>query len=221
MDPTLSFKESLVKTFEPRRQKKARRSLTGIQIGSAGVLLAGTALAVPAAIPAAASGIGRMVMKRPLLSLGAAGLLSTKPGRQLAGQAGRTVFRGGAKIPEGIAKAQETGKIGDILKAGGLLGAGIGALVAGEKIIEKIKERRIEKQMAVPAASPQIQVLPAQPDIQPIGEMKPEEKPAEKVAGPAAMPDIINKISVKPEINVKVSQNRKFINQQVSLLSTL
>lgn len=94
-------------------------------------------------------------------------------------------------------------KVKEVAKAAGVVG---GVAAAGAAVVAAVKKRR-------EAAPETFAAIPALPDIRPIGVAK---KPVEAlpVAIPT-MPDIVNKISFKPEINVRVSQSRKFINQQI------
>lgn len=104
-----------------------------------------------------------------------------------------------------LEKVKEVTKTAGV--AAGVLAAGAGLVVAGKKIKEKIITTKLPE--AVLPALPSIT-----PSTQPLGAVQPD-KPLEV----QSMPDIINKISVKPEINVRVSQNRKFINQQILIRS--
>jgi len=115
------------------------------------------------------------------------------------------------------------GKAGPVGVAAVLATAGIGIGAVGKSIIEKGKKGAagFPGLPGIPGlpGSPGISAPPQQvtPNFDVIGEVKPkkEEKPIQ--VAPVSQPDIINRITVKPEINVRVSHSRKFINQQILL----
>jgi len=119
-------------------------------------------------------------------------------------------------------------KVAEVVKkagvVGGLAAAGVGAAVIAKKAIEKIRKPKvpqIPKAIIPVAAIPALQQLPSEllPETEPIGVVKKpveEEKPALPTP---SMPSINNKNTFSPEINIKFSKSRKFINQQVLVRS--
>ena len=93
------------------------------------------------------------------------------------------------------------------------MGAGLAAVVAGDKVIERVREKITERRASKSAATQATAAIPPTPQLQPIGAVQPTETTPEKAVSPA-MPTINNKISVKPEINVKINQSKRYINQQ-------
>lgn len=117
----------------------------------------------------------------------------------------------GEKIKEGAKKA---GIIGAITAGG------IGAAVVGKKIIEKVKKAKVPKiSEIIPgvAAAPALAQLPQSitPQLQPLGPAEKPPKEEKVVAVAPTMPSITNKIRVAPEINIRFSKRRTFINQQI------
>jgi len=99
-----------------------------------------------------------------------------------------------------------TGKIKEVAKAAGIVGGVAAAAAAIPGVIKKVRGKS-DVFVGQPSAVPV-------PQFQSIGTAKREE-PIKEVPPKPVMPTINNKISVKPIINVRVSQNRKFINQQL------
>ncbi len=109
-------------------------------------------------------------------------------------------------------------KIKEVAKTAGLVGAaaaaGVGVVAVAKK---KIKEIKIPKLPEIKAAELPAAILPSPPPsqiLEPFGVAQPTPEPLPAVSAPA-MPAISNKITFKPEINIKISKSRKFINQQL------
>jgi len=105
-------------------------------------------------------------------------------------------------------------KVRDILKEAGPAAAGAAALTAAAVAVT----RRIRAGPKTPAQAPPIGLLPSIPSLtpstQPLGAVeKPIEPEAIVAAQPVSMPSI--KITNKPQINIRFSKSRRFINQQV------
>jgi hypothetical protein len=132
-----------------------------------------------------------------------------------------------------LPKEEETilQRAGDIAKKAGI-GAGVVAAATGvaaavspqvrQAITGAVKKVTTRAPKALPAAVLPAATLPTAPPaiVEPLGAAQPTPKPKEKelIAAVPTMPDIINKISFKPEINVKVTNKKqKFINQQILL----
>ena len=117
----------------------------------------------------------------------------------------------GQKIKEGAKKA---GIIGAITAGG------IGVAVVGKKVLEKAKKAKVpDISGLIPgvAAAPALAQLPQTitPQLQPLGPAEKPPKEEKVVAVAPTMPSIVNKIRVAPEINIKFSKRRTFINQQI------
>lgn len=128
---------------------------------------------------------------------------------------------------ESIGK-QSKKSLSDTIKEGakkaGLLGAGVaagaGAIVAGKKLLEKVKVGKTpDLSTIIPrgAAVSTIQQQPSelQPQFQSFGAAEKPPKEEKVVPVTQTMPTINNRISVKPEINISFRKSRKFINQQI------
>lgn len=167
-----------------------------------------------------------LVVKAPLAAALAAplliGLAATAPGREFiaAGIDPVRRFKLGKELGEFIGKPpaeKEAGAVDILKKVGlgaGLVGAGVAAAAVAPTIIERVKEV-FRKEAPVSLAAAPLATLPSQvvPSFEIIpGEVKPEPV-KEEIVPVAKVPDI--KINVKPEINVRVSQSRRFINQQI------
>jgi len=105
-------------------------------------------------------------------------------------------------------------------KAGliGAIGAGVvGATAVGKSLIERSKKAKIPNLNSLIPISPSLITQQPLPVVtaqqQPLGAAQ-KVKEKEKPVATAIMPTINNKISVKPEINVRINQSKKFINQQ-------
>ena len=133
-------------------------------------------------------------------------------------------FEKGKVFAGALTAPREEGDSAALLKKA-LAAAGIvGAVVAAPTIIRTVKERIARARgrkgdpglPGVPAQT--FQVLPAQvlPQLQPIGVVQPKavEEPIKAVA---QIPDINIRNVFKPEINVRISHSKRFINQQVLL----
>ncbi len=110
-------------------------------------------------------------------------------------------------------------KVKEVAKTAGLVAgaaaAGLGVVAVAKK---KIKEVKIPKLPEIKAAELPAAILPSPPPskiLEPFGAAQPTP-PAEPLPAAApAMPAISNKITFKPEINIRFSKSRKFINQQL------
>jgi len=112
-------------------------------------------------------------------------------------------------------------KIKDIAKTAGLIGgvaaATVGGVILAKKGIEKVKSIIPSRSPAPPSQITPFAILPAATPIssltQPLGAV---QKPVEEDKVTKAIPSIPSiKITNKPEINIKFSKSRKFINQQI------
>jgi len=87
------------------------------------------------------------------------------------------------------------------------LGAGLAGLLAG-LLVDRGKSKK-----EVILQEPPLGISPISAIAQPLGAVKPTEKPAEELKAPKRMPSI--RIINKPEINIRFSKSRSFINQQL------
>jgi len=104
--------------------------------------------------------------------------------------------------------------------AGGVIAAGAGIVAVGKKVKEKFTETKIPTPTIPDIPSfvpPTFTQLPVGTALQqePIGIV--EKEIPEVIAEPVKteMPSITNKNVFSPEINIKFSKSRKFINQQI------
>lgn len=162
------------------------------------------------------------------------GILKTSPkARKFIGEKIKDPTAGGRFIGEqieGLGKdplprdKSFTEKIKEGAKKAGIIGAitagGIGVAVAGKKIIEKARKAKvpdIDVSKIIPAIPKGLQEQPLQvtPQIQPFGAAQAPPKQEKPLAVAPIMPSITNKIKVSPEINIRFSKKRTFINQQI------
>lgn len=111
-----------------------------------------------------------------------------------------------SKLQPDIAKGETTiGKIKEVAKAAGVVGGVAAVTAAAIAAIKRAREKEVPETFAA---------IPTLPDIRPIGVVK---KPVEAVpvAVTPTMPDIKIRNVFKPEINVRVSHSKRFINQQI------
>jgi len=214
---------------KPKKKKSKRDIVEKFLIGEtallAGTLAGGlTLLSAPAlALPAF---LGTTTGVASLL-----GAIREKPsvaGKVLTGGAGAslvnlptTIRKGAGEVIE-KAKGLTTGqKVAGAVAGAGLVGAGA---LGVTKIIEKIKETRITERQLPQAIVPnfptftapptfQAQPLGTQQQPQPIGVVEKELEEKQVKEKPVSM--ITNKINVSPEINIRFSKSKKFINQQI------
>jgi hypothetical protein len=200
----IGIRSPKVKTFE----KIAGGVLTA-QAGILGTLIGGPITGLKAA---------------GLTGLGTGALISSPKIRKAAvtrikdpTSAGRFIGKkvesiGKETIPKAVKTVKETVKgKSKVLSAAGLVAGGAGLAAVIPKAAKKVKE----KLSSIPKSSITSALPVAKAPTEPFGA-------AEKVASPSqieetkpAMPSIINKINVKPEINVSFKKSKKFINQQV------
>lgn len=194
--------------------KKAEKVLTvtaGIEAG----ILAGLAGAAPLAVIGTIAGVSTLLgaLRIPTIKKQIARTLTGEKGEALG-----AIIADPSKLLPKEKGIKETAA--DIAKKAGLL-AGTAALVgggivAGKKVVEKIKEVKLPKitpsQIAPAALLPSVPALT--PITQPLGAVQPTPTPKEIVpVQPITMPSI--KIMNKPEINIRFSKSRRFINQQI------
>ncbi len=110
-------------------------------------------------------------------------------------------------------------KVKEVAKTAGLVAgaaaAGLGVVAVAKK---KIKEIKVPKLPEIKAAKLPAAILPSPPPsqiLEPFGAAQPTPTPEPLPAAAPAMPAISNKITFKPEINIRFSKSRKFINQQL------
>lgn len=117
-------------------------------------------------------------------------------------------------------------KVLETFKTAGIIG-GIAALTAAVFVLGK-KIKKIKAAAPGLPGIPGLPGLPGKPGVQSFATLPPipptspviepiaaVKKPEEEKPVTPTMPDINIKNIIKPEINVRVSQNRKFINQQI------
>ncbi len=173
---------------------------------------------LPRVILPAAKRVAAFALKRPLTTLTGIGILQVSPiarrfvaarlrdptqiGKEIGG-----IIEDPSKLQPGIGQTPLE-KVKEVAKAAGIVG-GVAAVTAAA--ITAVKKRRAERPF--PAA-----ILPAAmaPIIsQPLGPAKKPEPEKPKELPVATLPSMINKIIFKPEINIRFSKSRKFINQQL------
>lgn len=135
-------------------------------------------------------------------------LVSSPKARSAAKALPKTVFTGG-QILGGVLEGKDTGLgIGKAILTGGLLGGGAIAVKKGIDIIKGGKDTPLTTGLiSSPGAIP--------PTFDVVGVAE-QPKPKEEAEVKPLMPTINNRITVKPEINVRVSRRKQtFINQQV------
>lgn len=226
--PTTTSDDIIRLGSKPKKKTSKKSTVEKFLIGEtallAGVLAGGLTLisAPPLALPAF---LGTTAGVASLL-----GAIREKPGlakKVLTGGAGATLVNLPTTIRTGAGELVEKAKglTAGQKVAGAIAGAGlVGAGALGvTKIIERIKETRtIEKlpQAVVPAfptftAPPTFQAQPigTQQLAQPIGIV--EKQLEEKQVKEKPVPMVTNEINVSPEINIRFSKSRKFINQQI------
>lgn len=118
-----------------------------------------------------------------------------------------------SKLQPDIEKGETTiEKIKEIGKKAGVVGGAAAITAAAIAAIRKVRKEKVPiPSLPLPTALFQGIPIPT-PTIEPIGVVeKPVEKPIEVV--PKAAPAIKN--IFKPEVNVKVSHSKRFINQQI------
>lgn len=176
------------------------------------------ALAIKTLVPATAKGKVAVVLGAPLVT----GILAgSKRAREFALGLLDPVrkFERGKEIGgiiEEPSKLLPKKKVPDILKTTGLIGTGAAIATAIPIVTEKIRGARAP--VITPTgtlAGVPVQAITQQAPISAI----PKEIPKEKVVEPVkqALPSIINKISVRPEIDIRFSKRKTFINQQILL----
>lgn len=231
--PTIQL--SPIELSKPKRSK--RETLGIIALGAAtgaGLFLGGTLLGA-ARVGALALGAVKGLVgtpKKAAITATAIGILQTSPkAREFVKKKLRDPTGAGrelGKIIEDPSKLQpEVGKttkekILDVGKKAGLIGAGAvgaAALVAAAKKLSSVRAPTIPTIGAIPSAVLPTAILPAEPSLstrtQPLGAVE-QPKPKDVAPG-AVLPDI--KINNSPEINIRFSKSKKFINQQVLLKS--
>jgi len=212
-------------TKKQKKQKKRSQIEKGLIAQTAiltGATIAGVTLLAAPALPFLAIGAGLASAISTASLLGAirerpdiAGKIITGEGGAFLATLPETIGQAGKDIKEKITGLTTPQKIAVGAGTAALVGGGI---VAGRKIREIIRERSIER-IQIPAAPSlvapsffQVEPEAMAPIIsKPISAFEPavEEEKVKEV------PMITNKINVSPEINIKFSKSRKFINQQI------
>ena len=96
---------------------------------------------LPTTAPIIGKGALSFAIKQPLIALVGAGLVTTKPGRELIVSAGKGLFKGGKELGVISGKLKKEGKeltISQGLKTAGLLGMGLAGGVLLPKVIPKV-----------------------------------------------------------------------------------
>jgi len=234
--PIQIIKPSTIFLRPPTRAKKFIKSRVGRALTSPKTALAlGATLCAlqPAACGIVIKQTGKFFfgsLKRTALTATGIGVLQTSP-------KARAFVKGKLRDPTGIGrgiggiiedpsqlvpKGPETGreKVLQFLKTAGLVGgaAALGGVAIGA--FRRFRDRPRQVRGPIGADVLGAAILPATPTIisQPLGvvEKPPKEEPTTvtpSVAAPAMVPDI--KIINKPEINIRFSKSKRFINQQV------
>jgi len=202
-----------------KSQLEETRILPGIKVKVplekkliAGAVATGVVL-IPGAAPLLLRGAKAVIVPKTvtggLVRLGVAGALVTSPGlREAIVKTPKTVFEFGKKVG---GKIEEIGKNGlKIPGAGALLGAGVlGALIPGLITALGRRRERVATQR-LPAAILPAQVIPSVAPAEPLGAVQPAPVNGVK----EAVPSFNIKNTFKPEINIKISKSKRFINQQ-------
>jgi hypothetical protein len=167
--------------------------------------------------------VGKAFVKRPIKSTAKAlggitagtVLVKSPKARKAVRKLPSQAVRGGEIIAAQIEGKGKGIGIGKAILAGGLAAGGV---VAAAKILPAVKKLIKGKPKAPSALTENIisQVPTAvTPQLEPVGVAEQPKEPTEAVPAPV-MPQINNRITVRPEINVKVSRRKQtFINQQV------
>jgi len=203
---------------------KKKRFITPGRLIGAGLLAA--SFTAPGRILKIGAGIVRFVAPKTLKGalIGAAsvpvavGVLSTPTGKRIAKEVfdPRKGFERGKTL--GAAKVGKS-TLGDFAAKAGLVGLGVGAAAVGVKAIaKKVKEKAPSLppvslpsfgKLPVPQVLPSSQVF-AQPTLGAVEQPKEKVVPLETVG--AKPTKIIN--TFKPEISIRFSKSKRFINQQ-------
>jgi len=233
----ISLGVSPITAKKKRRTKKetrviiAKGVLTGATLAAGGLAL-GVARTGALALGALKGLVG--TPKRAALTVTGIGILQTSP-------KARTFIKGKLTDPTGTGReigkiiedpsklqpsAQQTPleKIKETAKTAGLIGGGAALAAAVVAATKAFRERGSPKAalpsglpVGIPSAALPVAILPAEPSLstrtQPLGAVQPQPEPTTTAQPVATMPDI--KITNKPEIDIRFSKSRKFINQQV------
>ena len=184
--------------------------------------LAGTlaAITIPGALPA----IGRLLVPKTfggaVKTAFVAGALTAVPSLATT----FNPFRAGQKAAPFIADPSKLlpderplkEKVAEVAKAGGL-GVGVAAAIIGAGALTAKAIKKLKGGVPGLPGLPGVPGLPgaAPVALQPLGAVQPTPAPEKVVPVESAMPSINNKITFNPEINIRFSKSRKFINQQL------
>ena len=228
----------VIQLAQPRRTRKQTLGIIGAGLVTGGALfLGGTALGA-ARLTTLAIGTAKTFFgtpKRAALTVTGIGILQTSPkAREFliekfkdptgAGREIGKIIEDPSRLQPSITQTPKE-KILEIGKQAGLIGgaaAAAAALVAAAKRFGKIRAPVIPMIGDLPSAGLPVGILPAEPSIssktQPLGAVQQPVEPKEAVAvQPVSIPDIT--INNNPEINIRFSKSRRFINQQVLVKS--
>ena len=226
----------VIQLAQPRRTRKQTLGIISAGLLTGGALfLGGTALGA-ARLTTLAIGTARTLFgtpKRTALTVTGIGILQTSPkAREFVIEKLKDPTAAGREIGEIIedpSRLQPTitqtpkEKILEVVKTAGLIGgaaAAAAALVAAAKRFGKIRAPVIPTIGAIPSVQLPTGILPAEPSIstktQPLGAVQRPVEP-KPTARPLDLPKIT--INNNPEINIRFTKSRKFINQQVLIKS--
>jgi len=197
-----------------------RRVPLAVKVALAGLLIPGAAPIAGRFAITAARRTAAFAAKRPLTTLTGIGILQASPTAARfvvarlrdptgVGKAIGGLIEDPSKLQPGIGQTPFE-KVKEVAKVAGVVG-GVAALTAA--VIAAAKKRRAEV--------PGLPGLPGAPGLmapvisQPFGAAKKPEPEKPKELPAPAMPSINNRITFKPEINIRISKSRKFINQQL------
>ena len=214
----------VIKLTKPKKELSAPlRFITSPKLTA---VLAGTLTALVTRSPKATA-------KAFFLGGGVAGLLKASPKARtfvkekiLAPEKTGEALAGFLEDPKTLLpKEKETfkEKVIDATKTAGLIGGGAAIVAGGVALGKKIKAAKIPKIPSligpsvaqVPSQVLPAAILPARPSITPLSQpLGAVQKPIEsKVDVAPRVPSVVN--TFNPQINIKISKSRRFINQQV------
>jgi len=178
-----------------------------------GVVALGARLAAPFVVKKVVPFVGRTFfgsLTRASLTTTGIGILAALPTEKRVPAVKAVVtapFRAGEAIGETIEAAPEGGIVETLGKAGIIGLGGVGAVIVGKKILEKIPKKGVISPLLATPPVPTVIDKPLTTGP------APPKKAADLLKPPVAMPSI--KISNRPVINISFKKSRRFINQQV------
>lgn len=201
---------------EPLKELKTLAISSAIVVPS---ILVGAVVA-PVVAPAVLKGAIGFVIRKPVVAIVGAGLLSTVGGRKLVTTAGKTLYSGAQEVGEIYGKEDKI-SIKEALVTGGLITAGLAGILAVPKIIEKVKgittpilplekpEKQLipEKEVGIEGEAP---ILPVTEELAP---KKRLYKPRRAIKMPSVRQYVKVNVISKPRATGIRIQNKRYLNQ--------